>query len=281
MTVLNTSAVLNRRSLLLGAALAGTTGLLAACSGGNGSSAGSAQSSSNLLESIKSAGKIRIGVEGTYRPYTYHDASGKLAGFEYDIAETLAKDLGVTAEFVETPWDSLIAGVDADRYDIVINNVSATDERKQKYDFSVPYLYSEPKVAVKKDSCLQNVSEISGHSSAQSETSNFRKMVEAKGASIVVVSGFDEAIEQVLSGRAEMTANDSVSFAEYFKEHPDANLRLLAGDLGTGSNSSILMAKGQDALRNAIDESLKKHLGNGDIKAIYEKYVGEDLSPKN
>lgn len=281
MTVLNTSAVLNRRSLLLGAALAGTTGLLAACSGGNGSSAGSAQSSSNLLESIKSAGKIRIGVEGTYRPYTYHDASGKLAGFEYDIAETLAKDLGVTAEYIETPWDSLIAGVDADRYDIVINNVSATDERKQKYDFSVPYLYSEPKVAVKKDSSLQNVSEISGHSSAQSETSNFRKMVEAKGASIVVVSGFDEAIEQVLSGRAEMTANDSVSFAEYFKEHPDANLRLLSGDLGTGSNSSILLPKGQDALRNAIDDSLKKHLGNGDIKAIYEKYVGEDLSPKN
>ena len=281
MTVLNTSTVLNRRSLLLGAALAGTTGLLAACSGGNSSGAGSAQSSSNLLESIKSAGKIRIGVEGTYRPYTYHDASGKLAGFEYDIAETLAKDLGVTAEFIETPWDSLIAGVDADRYDIVINNVSATDERKQKYDFSVPYLYSEPKVAVKKDSSLQNVSEISGHSSAQSETSNFRKMVEAKGASIVVVSGFDEAIEQVLSGRAEMTANDSVSFAEYFKEHPDANLRLLSGDLGTGSNSSILMAKGQDALRNAIDESLKKHLENGDIKAIYEKYVGEDLSPKN
>ena len=71
MTVLNTSAVLNRRSLLLGATLAGTTGLLAACSGGNGSSAGSAQSSSNLLETIKSAGKIRIGVEGTYRPYTY------------------------------------------------------------------------------------------------------------------------------------------------------------------------------------------------------------------
>ena len=55
----------------------------------------------------------------------------------------------MTAEFTE-PLDSLIAGVDADRYDIVINNVSATDERKQKYDFSVPYLYSEPKVAVKK-----------------------------------------------------------------------------------------------------------------------------------
>ena len=155
MTVLNTSAVLNRRSLLLGAALAGTTGLLAACSGGNGSSAGSAQSSSNLLESIKSAGKIRIGVEGTYRPYTYHDASGKLAGFEYDIAETLAKDLGVTAEYIETPWDSLIAGVDAGRYDIVLNNVAPTEERKKKYDFSVPYAHSRARVGVKKDSSLR------------------------------------------------------------------------------------------------------------------------------
>ncbi|WP_303688134.1 transporter substrate-binding domain-containing protein [Rothia mucilaginosa] len=258
MTVLKTSAVLNRRSLLLGAALAGTTGLLAACSGGNGSSAGSAQSSSNLLESIKSAGKIRIGVEGTYRPYTYHDASGKLAGFEYDIAETLAKDLGVTAEYIETPWDSLIA---------------------EKYDFSVPYAHSRARVGVKKDSSLKNASEISGHTAAQSATSNYRKLVEERGATIIEVTGFDEAIEQVLTGRAELTANDSVSFAEYFKEHPDANLRLLEGEVGPGTNVAVLLPKNQAALKDAIDASIKKHLGNGDFKAIFEKHVGEDLSP--
>ena len=123
------------------------------------------------------------------------------------------------------------------------------------------------------------MSEISGHSSAQSETSNFRKMVEAKGASIVVVSGFDEAIEQVLTGRAELTANDSVSFAEYFKEHPDANLRLLEGEVGPGTNVAVLLPKNQAALKDAIDASIKKHLGNGDFKAIFEKHVGEDLSP--
>lgn len=279
MTVLNTSAVLNRRSLLLGATLAGTTGLLAACSGGNGSSAGSAQSSSNLLESIKSAGKIRIGVEGTYRPYTYHDASGKLAGFEYDIAETLAKDLGVTAEYIETPWDSLIAGVDAGRYDIVLNNVAPTEERKKKYDFSVPYAHSRARVGVKKDSSLKNASEISGHSAAQSATSNYRKLVEERGATIIEVTGFDEAIEQVLTGRAELTANDSVSFAEYFKEHPNADLRLLEGEVGPGTNVAVLLPKNQTALKDAIDASIKKHLGNGDFKAIFEKHVSEDLSP--
>ena len=106
-------------------------------------------------------------------------------------------------------------------------------------------------------------------------------MVEEEGATIVLVSGFDEAVEQVLSGLAEMTANDLVSFAEYFKEHPNAELRLLKGELGTGSNSSILMPKGQDALRNAIDESLKKYHEKAATETIYEKYVGEDLSPKN
>ena len=154
------SAMINRRTVLAGTAFTGLAALLAAC----GSNGGSTASSTNKLEAIKSAGKIRVGLEGTYRPFSFHDSNGTLVGFEKEIVDLIAKDLGVTAEFIETPWDSLIAGVDADRYDIVINNVSATDERKQKYDFSVPYLYSEPKVAVKKDSSLQNVSEISGHS---------------------------------------------------------------------------------------------------------------------
>ena len=71
-----------------------------------------------------------------------------------------------------------------------------------------------------------------------------------------------------------------MSFAEYFKEHPDANLRLLSGDLGTGSNSSILLPKGQDALRNAIDESLKKHLENGDDQGDLRKVRGRRPLPE-
>ena len=124
----------------------------------------------------------------------------------------------MTAEYHRNPLGlRVIAGVDAGRYDIVLNNVAPTEERKKKYDFSVPYAHSRARVGVKKDSSLKNASEISGHSAAQSATSNYRKLVEERGATIIEVTGFDEAIEQVLSGRAEMTANDSVSFAEYFK----------------------------------------------------------------
>lgn len=268
--------IVNRRTLLAGAGITALTAALAACSGGSNQ----ASTSGNKLDAIKSAGKIRIGLEGTFRPFGFHDGSGQLTGFEKEIADLIAKDLGVTAEYIETPWDSLIAGVDSDRYDIAINNIAPTEERKQKYDFSIPYAYSEARVAVSDSSPLKNVSDISGHTSAQSETSNFRQLMEERGAQIVTVAGFDESVELVLSNRAEMTANDFVTFKAYQQEHPDAKIRLLEGEVGEGSNAAILLPKNQQALKDAIDESLRKHLDSGDLKAIYQKYVGADLSPK-
>lgn len=268
---MNNATVTRRKAFgLLGAiSLAGT---LAACGG-------SSASDQNQLEKIKSAGKIRIGMEGTFRPWGYHAGSGELVGMEKEIGDLIAKDLGVSAEYIETQWDSLIAGVDADRYDIVINNVGPTEERQQKYDFSLTYVASEGKVAVKKDSPLKKVSDIKGHTAASSETSNFRTLLEAEGANIVTVTGFDEAIEQVLAGRVDCCGNDAVTFKAYDQEHPGADYRLLEGTLGDASESAILMKKGQEALKAAIDDSLKKHMENGDFKAIYEKYVGIDLTP--
>ena len=104
--------------------------------------------------------------------------------------------------------------------------------------------------------------------------------MEERGAKIIIVAGFDESVEMVKSGRAEMTANDLVTFKAYQQEHPDTKIRLLEGEVGPGSDAAILIAKGQEALKKAIDESIQKHLDNGDFKAIYEKFVGVDLSPK-
>jgi len=92
------------------------------------------------LAKIKSAGVFKVGTEGTFPPFTYHDTSGKLVGFDVDIAREIARRIGVKAEFVEGKWDGLVAGLDANRYDAVINQVSITPERQAKYDFSVPYI---------------------------------------------------------------------------------------------------------------------------------------------
>src|SRR5690606_31448482 len=71
------------------------------------------------LADVKAAGVLRIGTEGTYAPFTFHDASGALVGFDVELGREVAKRLGVKVEFLEGRWDGLIAGLDANRYDAV------------------------------------------------------------------------------------------------------------------------------------------------------------------
>ena len=116
------------------------------------------------LSAIKSAGVFKIGTEGTYAPFTYHDESGKLVGFDVEIGEAVATRLGVKAEFVEGKWDGLIAGLDANRYDTVINQVGITDARKQKYDFSEPYIASKAVLIVRDgDDSIKSFADLKGH----------------------------------------------------------------------------------------------------------------------
>lgn len=267
---------ISRRTMFSLTGAGALTLALAAC---GGSSSTESSSAADRLQAIKDAGKIRVGFEGTFAPWNYHAENGDLVGMEKEIADLIAADLGVEAEYIETQWDSLIAGVDANRYDIVINNVSPTAERQEKYDFSIPYVASEGKVAVLETSSLQTVTQLSGATAASSETSNFRTLLEEAGAQMTIVTGFDEAIEQVLTGRVDACGNDAVTFAYYQEQHPDAPIRLLDGVLGEASESAILMPKGATSLQEAINESLTKHMDNGDLKAIYEKYVGIDLTP--
>ena len=103
------------------------------------------------LETIKTNGVFRIGTEGTYAPFTYHDPNGQLVGFDVEIGREIAKRLGVKPEFLEGKWDGLIAGLDANRYDAVINQVGITEQRKQKYDFSDPYIASKAVLIVRGD----------------------------------------------------------------------------------------------------------------------------------
>jgi cystine transport system substrate-binding protein len=130
------------------------------------------------LNAIKSAGVLKIGTEGTY-PLHLPRRSGKLVGFDVEIGEAVAAKLGVKAEFVEGKWDGLIAGLDAKRYDTVINQVGITDARKQKYDFSEPYIASKAVLIVRAgDDSIKTFADLKGKKSAQSLTSNFGKLAE-------------------------------------------------------------------------------------------------------
>ncbi len=263
----------------------GAAGLaLAACGATDSSSSSSSTSSSaasqgTVLQTIEKNKQLRIGVEGTYPPFSYHDTeSGDLVGFEVEIAKVIAEDLGVEPVFVETKWDSLIAGLDVNKYDIVINNVGVTEERQKAYDFTDPYFESYGQLAVSAESGVQTLADYSDKKSAQSTTSNFAQNARDLGAEIVPVDGFNQAVELVSSGRADGTINDYITFLTYFNEHPESTLKLIDEKLPSNDEIGIILQKENTDLQTKLNEIIAKRTEDGTFKQIFEKYLGEDIS---
>lgn len=232
----------------------------------------------NALEQVTEAGALRIGTEGTYAPFTYHDETGALVGFDVEIGRAIADHLGVEAEFVEGPWDGLIAGIDANRYDVVINQVGITEERQAKYDFSEPYIASKAALVVRGDNEeITGFESLAGKTAAQTLSSNFGRLAQEYGAEIVPTEGFDQSIALVVQGRADATINDSLSFFDFKKQQPDANVKIVATQ-DDADFSGVLLAKGKPELLAAINEALAAIQQDGTYAEISQKYFGEDVS---
>jgi cystine transport system substrate-binding protein len=230
------------------------------------------------LDAIKAAGTLKIGTEGTYAPFTYHDTSGKLVGFDVEIGEQIAKRLGVKPEFLEGKWDGLIAGLGAERYDTVINQVGITEERKAKFDFSDPYIASKAALIVRDDNTeIKGFADLAGKKAAQSLTSNYAKIAEEAGAALVGTDGFDQSVALVAQGRADATINDNLSFLDFKKKQPDAPVKIVATQ-DEASYSGIIVRKGDPELVAAINQALKDIKADGTYDTIAKKYFGQDVS---
>ncbi len=232
----------------------------------------------NLLEKIKAEGVIRIGTEGTYAPFTFHDKDGKLTGFDVEIAEEIAKRLGVKAEFIETKWDGMFAGLDAKRFDAVVNEVTIRADRQEKYDFSAPYIVSKAVLIVHKDNThIKSFEDLKGKKSGQSLTSNLAEIAKANGAELVQVDGFNQAIDLLSSKRIDATINDSLSYLDYVKQRPDAVIKL-AAEMDTKDECAVLFNKGNKELVDAVNKALADMKADGTYLQISEKWFGEDVS---
>lgn len=234
--------------------------------------------SDSLLEQIKTKGVMLVGTEGTYSPFSYHDSSNKLVGFDVEIAEAVGKELGVKTQFVETKWDSMIAGLDAKRFDVVFNQVGVTDERKQKYDFSTPYTVTRAALVVRNDNqTIKVFGDLKNRKSAQSLTSNYAQMAQKYGAQLVGTDGFNQSADLVISKRADATINDDIAYYDYKKQKPDAPLKI-AATLSDASKNAALIRKGNDSFVKAIDNALAKLASNGTLSKISDKYFGKDVT---
>jgi cystine transport system substrate-binding protein len=232
----------------------------------------------NLLEKIKASKVIRIGTEGTYAPFAFHDASGKLTGFDVDIAKEVARRLGARAEFVETKWDGMFAGLDAKRFDAVVNEVTIRPDRILKYDFSAPYIVSKAVLIVNQNNTdIKKFADLKGKKAGQSLTSNLANLARENGAEIVQVDGFNQSLDLLSSKRIDATINDSLSFLDFKKQKPDAPIKVVDAQK-TKDKSGILFNKGNKELVAAVDMAIRNMKADGTYLKISKKWFNDDVS---
>lgn len=242
-----------------------------------------ASSSDDLLSQIQADGKIVFAMEGQWAPWTYHDESGELVGYDTEVGKAIADKLGVEAEFVEGEWDGLFSGLDAGRYDAIINGVEITDERAEKYDFTTPYAYIRTALCVKGDNtAIKTFEDLNGVTTSNSLGSTYADLAESYGAKVENVDTLAETIDMLLSGRADATLNAEVSFYDYLGEHPNADIKIVA--LTDDASKVSIPLRKEDAtqtLKEAIDKAIEELSEDGTLTELSNKYFGSDISQGN
>ncbi len=258
-----------RARLLLTAVTVATLAAACGSSGGDAAGAGSSGGSQD---------PITVGTEGTYSPFTFHDPkTNALTGYDVQVVTEVAKRLGKPVTFSETAFDSIFAGLQAKRFDVIANQVSVTPERQGLYAFSTPYTVSTGVVVTRADdSSVTSLADVRGKKSAQSVTSNFAQTAKDAGATIEGVEGFTQAVTLLKQKRVDVTINDNLALLDYMKSTGDTSIKIAAT---TPEQTQQAFAFRKDSpLAAQFDTALKAMAADGTLAKISNTWFGEDVS---
>lgn len=228
------------------------------------------------LNDINKRGYIIVAMEGTWAPWTYHDEADNLVGYDVEVGKYIADYLGVDVQYAEGEWDGLLAGVEAGRYDMMINGCDVTDKRKEVYDFSDAYVENNVIVVIttKDNEDIKKMEDLKGKVTANTASSTYASIAEEYGATVKPVDSLNDTFMALERGTIDATVNSESAFNDYIKAKPDANIKI-ACYYEDAPEIAIAMKKGSSELVSKVNEAIAAAKADGTIAKLSDKYFGE------
>ena len=232
------------------------------------------------LAAIKQRGVLRVGCEGTYSPFCYQDEQGNLVGFDVDVARAVAEKMGLKPEYTPSKWEGILAALETGRFDVVVNQVTVTDERKKVYEFSQPYTFSGLQVLVRKDRVkdIKGLEDLAGKKVGVLLGTNHEQWLREHAPKADVRTYEDDAgrNQDLLVGRIDAIMNDRLIVGSTLKVY-GGNI-VPTGPLLYETRQSIAVKKGNPELVAALDKALTDLTTDGTMKKISEKWFSSDVT---
>ncbi|MGT2666679.1 amino acid ABC transporter substrate-binding protein [Streptococcus rifensis] len=258
--------------------------LLAACGSSNDSTADSSASSEASAEKTK----IYLGTNASPKPFNYEDEDGNLTGYEFEVVKAVFEGLDqYELEYEVTEWSSVFAGLDSDRYQLAVNNISYTDERAEKYLYSVPTASNPLSMIVPKNSEITGLDDIAGKSTevvqGTTTATQLEKYNEENPDSPTTINYTRDSIQAILN-RLNDEQHDYKLFegivAQTIADDQGLdNLKVIDLPADTRPLIYIIFADGQEELRDQVNERLKELEADGTLAELSEKFLGGNYVP--
>lgn len=231
------------------------------------------------------AADLKVAIDPTYEPFTYKTADGKPTGFDVDIANAVCAELKRNCVFVEQVWDSMIPGLQARKYDVIVSSLSITEERKRVIDFSDRYYKTPSAIVVKKGTEYAGPASLKGKRIGVLKGSTQEKWalgeLKPAGVNVVPYEAQDQVYLDINAGRLDGTVADKVEVHGGFLRKPEGKDYGYVGhdqyeEKYYGEGIGIGMRKGQKELKDQINAAIKTIRSNGTYGTIAKKYFDFD-----
>ncbi len=219
---------------------------------------------------------LKVGTEAAYAPFEYQDEQGKINGFDAELIQALADQMGMELDLQHFPWDSHDDIVNNGTVDAVISSVTITEERKQKMDFSDPYFESFQSIAIRNGSTIKGKNDLVGKVvGVQADTTGQTAAEAIKGVKEVrKFPGTIDALKSLGKGQIDAVVADFPVASNYIKNNPAAGL-VLVNDNFEKEYYGIKIKKGNAKLLSKINEALAQVKKSGSYDEIYQRYFGQ------